>query len=215
MTKRFRIQLLVAGIVLICGVALMGLVYLFFNKPEVYVSPGIVSNSPSLNSVQLNTSSSPSRMTIYSRIKPYYPPQYPPRRPEAPMTSMHIWTTSSQTTHDVGGGFSWGLYATNHTSPSRGITTATGNTMPMGTFAALASSRPMAQPEAQEAPMMAQLSVAPKRAPGPPNVDDLTEEHQLYLGDGHCFLLLLAFLYLCVRFMRRRLCQLFLKGTLV
>ena len=40
--KRFRIQLVWAVIVLICGVSLMGLVYILFNKPEVYISPGII-----------------------------------------------------------------------------------------------------------------------------------------------------------------------------
>ena len=30
--KRFRIQLVIAGIVFICGVSLMGLVYILFNK---------------------------------------------------------------------------------------------------------------------------------------------------------------------------------------
>ena len=40
--KRFRIQLVWAAIVLICGVSLMAAVYLLFNKPEVYINPGIV-----------------------------------------------------------------------------------------------------------------------------------------------------------------------------
>ena len=45
--KRFRIQLVWALIVLICGVSLMGMVYLVFNKPEVYINPGIVVTQPS------------------------------------------------------------------------------------------------------------------------------------------------------------------------
>ena len=45
--KRFRIQLVWALIVLICGVSLMGLIYIVFNKPEVYINPGIVVTQPS------------------------------------------------------------------------------------------------------------------------------------------------------------------------
>ena len=45
--KRFRIQLVIALVVLICGVSLMGLIYILFNKPEVYVNPGVIVTQPS------------------------------------------------------------------------------------------------------------------------------------------------------------------------
>ena len=40
--KRFRIQLVIALVVLICGVSLMGLIYILFNKPEVYINPNYI-----------------------------------------------------------------------------------------------------------------------------------------------------------------------------
>ena len=45
--KRFRIQLVIALVVLICGISLMGVVYLVFNKPEVYINPGVIVTQPS------------------------------------------------------------------------------------------------------------------------------------------------------------------------
>ena len=206
LTKETRKRLILAGVVLICGVALMGLVYILFNKPEVYVSPGIVSKSPSLNSGHITPSSSLHRTTMLNRVKTYRPPKSSRRSPLASQPTFHIWTTSSQTAHEAGGGFQTGLYTTTHSSaPSRGITAlTTGNTLSMGTFSSLASSRPLAQPEAQEAPMMAQLSVAPKQAPGPPTVGDLTDgdEHQLTehpIGEGLWILLLMVMLYAFLR----------------
>ena len=41
-TKWFRKRMVLALVVFICGIALMGLVYIVNNKPYVYINPGIV-----------------------------------------------------------------------------------------------------------------------------------------------------------------------------
>ena len=36
--KKFRIQLVIAAVVFVCGVSLCGMIYIAVNKPVVYVS---------------------------------------------------------------------------------------------------------------------------------------------------------------------------------
>jgi hypothetical protein len=73
--------------------------------------------------------------------------------------------------------------------------------MPVTTFVSVASSRQMAQPEAQEAPEVAQ--VLARKAPGPPNpTDPLDEQHQLVeqpIGNALWLLLLMAIGYAAFR----------------
>ena len=45
-TKWFRKRMVLALVVFICGIALMGLVYIVNNKPYVYINPGIVTTAP-------------------------------------------------------------------------------------------------------------------------------------------------------------------------
>lgn len=216
--KRFRIQLVIAAIVFVCGISLMGLVYIVFSKPDVYINPGIVVSHPS----PVATPHVPTARRVT---------KFPPRlhhqsiadmRTQARMESLAITPSSSafavhqqsnaQVSH-VGSGFGGNSVAAssgNHSSSQRGIqySGATGATMPMTTFVALASSRTVSQPEASSAPMMAQTASAPMfNAPPPPQPPSpLDPEHQLVeqpIGDAIIPLLLLALAY--VGYRKRRL----------
>lgn len=196
--KKFRIQLVIAAVVFVCGVSLCGLIYIIGNKPAVYVNPGVVS-TPS-------PTASPVHPVSPSYGKPYglhhgstLPSVSSTAHPHAwSGASYRLFETSSATVKSIGGGGGYGIATTSHGSSSRGIITSSGNVaMPVTTFVSVASSRQMAQPEAQEAPEVAQ--VLARKAPGPPNpTDPLDEQHQLVeqpIGNALIPLLLLAIGY--------------------
>ena len=176
--KRFRIQLVIAGAVLICGISLMGVIYIVFNKPEVYVNPGVIVSQPSpvASPIQpMRTTSSILRDYPYSYTMSPVP--YNNAHKSATPSSAGLYTTSSaQVQHVGGGGANYGIATTSSASPQRGISyTATTVT----TFATFAANRQVAAPEAQNAPEMASLVSAPLRAPGPPTGGDLDPDHEL------------------------------------
>lgn len=214
--KRFRIQLVFAAIVLICGVSLMAAVYLLFSKPEVYINPGIVVSSPAptaspispITSRHMAGSYSLFRHTSYGYSSSYHASSSASSMPAGRGLYLH----SSAEVHSVGGGGSGtiGLATSSGSGSSRGIsyTQGGGVTMPMTSFLAVASTRQIAQPEAQEAPQMARMA-SPRRAPGPPTITDLEEgqeNHQLVetpVGSTAIPLLLFAIGYIVYR--RKRL----------
>ena len=210
--KRFRIQLVWALIVLICGVSLMGMVYLVFNKPEVYINPGIVVTKPSpvaepAAPMTPRGESAPRSLFHHTSYNYTY---HSPETNSFTGTGKGLYLHSSAEVRSVGGGGNgaWATAGSSGSASSRGIiyTQSTGATMPMTSFVAVASSRQVSQPEAQEAPQMAHMA-SPKRAPGPPNPPGpLPEEHQLVehpIGDAVLPLLLLAIGYMVYR--RKRL----------
>lgn len=187
-TKAFRKQLIIALVIFICSIALMSAIYILGNKPEVYINPGIVVSTPSpvANPVQPISSGISSRSN--GTYNPTFSSSYHATRhtQSAPMIPMRgLYTTSSAQVHSVGGGGgggNTGIYTTSGSSSSRGITVSGGGSvaMPATNFLAMASTRQMAEPEAQEAPMMAQLAESPRRISGPPNPGgDIPSEHQL------------------------------------
>lgn len=214
--KRFRIHLVLAASVLICGVSLMAAVYLLFNKPEVYINPGIVVSSPApvANPVSPVTprhiagSYSLFRHTSYGYSSSYHAS---PSASSMPAT-QGLYLHSSAEVHSVGGGSNgaWAAAGSSGSGSLRGIryTQGGGVTMPMTSFLAVASTRQIAQPEAQEAPQMARMA-SPRRAPGPPTIIDLEEgqeNHQLVetpVGSTAIPLLLFAIGYIVYR--RKRL----------
>lgn len=212
--KRFRIQLVIAGIVLVCGVSLMGLVYIVFNKPETYITPGIVtSNTPALEGQLANPNTSTLQQTYPPRAAVHYPTKtYKGIKPVAPSSVRGLYLTSGAQVQTVGGGFAHHASAeTSQSASSRGVVYSTaGAGMPTTNFLALASQRQVAEPESQEAPQMAHLaSYDPRHAPGPPNTggDDLPGDHQLVehpIGDGMWCLLLLAIGYAAMRLRRKK-----------
>lgn len=179
--KRFRIQLVIALVVLICGISLMGVIYLVFNKPEVYINPGVIVTQPSPVSapIQPIRSSSGMMRSDYPYSYSMYPLPYT-AAPQATMQPSHgLLLTSSAQVQNVGGGMSYGMATTSNTQNQRGIsytmTTVT-------SFATFAANRQVAAPEAMNAPEMAKLVTEPRRAPGPPDIGELDPEHQLPVG---------------------------------
>lgn len=213
--KRFRIQLVWAAIVLICGVSLMAAVYLLFNKPEVYINPGIVVSSPAPTASPVSPVTSRHMAGSYSPFRHAgygYSSSYHASSAASPMPAGRgLYLHSSAEVHSVGGGGSGTIgLASSGSGSSRGIsyTQGGGVTMPMTSFLAVASTRQIAQPEAQEAPQMARMA-SPRRAPGPPTITDLEEgqeNHQLVetpVGSTAIPLLLFAIGYIVYR--RKRL----------
>lgn len=177
-TKEFRIRMVIALVVFICGVSLMGMIYIAFMQPEEYINPGIITSaSPVASPVQSTRPSSSlfrangayqvarSSSTLHSLI------------PSGTIPTMKgVWTTSRSQIQSVGGGyeigFNLGMSSNSQSSSSRGIQySGSGSVvMPLTTFMALASSREVASPAAEQAPEMAKMAVAPHRAPPPPPV---------------------------------------------
>ena len=157
-TKWFRKRMVLALVVFICGIALMGLVYIVNNKPYVYINPGIVTSAPT-------TTTRPIESVRASRqLKPYLPAHmnsytrshrsFGLSMPSVPMRGMY--ETSRAKVQHVGSGTN-GVYATtgssSRSSSQRGIQygASSGVVMPMTTFTSMASARQVAQPEAQQA----------------------------------------------------------------
>lgn len=167
--KRFRIQLVIALVVLICGVSLMGLIYIMFNKPEVYVNPGVIVTQPSPVSSPVQPLRSSSGIL---RDYPYSYTMSPMPNATAPKAAMQpsrgLYATSGAQVHSVGGGTGYGIATTSSTQTQRGISYTTTTVTTFATFAM--NSRQVAAPEAQYAPEMARLVSEPHRAPGPPDL---------------------------------------------
>ena len=205
--KRFRMQLLMAFIVLVCGVSLMGLVYIVFNKPDVYINPGIVSAPSPVAApiLPVNIDYPPKHRSVYTQ--PATMPTYHFTKSSVPVSSYHgLYMTSSAEVHNIGGGAGGYEMATtsHHSRSSQNVVYSTVSVaMPTTNFVAMASQRQVAQPEAQEAPQMARLASSPRKAPGPPNIDGpLPEDHQLVehpIGDAVWPLLLMAIGYVVYR----------------
>ena len=180
----------------------MGLVYIMFNKTEVYVNPGIVTRAPSPVAAPVL----PTNWSYPPKIKNIsYSPQTNYQKsahhmPSVPMQSVGLYMTSSAQVHSVGGGGNgYGIATTSSGSASRGIQYSSSYVMPATSFVAMASNRTIAQPESQDAPQMARLaSISTRRAPGPPNTgeDPLDPNNQLPIGTP-LTLALLAIGYTC------------------
>lgn len=212
--KGFRIQLLIAFIVLVCGVSLIGLIYMISTKPVTYVTPGVVS-VPSPVATPMRPVYSAAKISAHSSMmhhSPYVLPtiSHTTQPSPASSSSFRLYLTSSAEVHSVGGG-GIGIATTSQGTSERGINHNGAVAMPVTNFVALAASRQIAQPEAQEAPQMASMASSPVRsAPGPPNPPGpLPEDHQLVehpLGDAVLPMLLCAAVYgvWCMLYRRRK-----------
>lgn len=212
--KGFRIQLLIAFIVLVCGVSLIGLIYMISTKPVTHITPGVVS-APSPIATPIRPVYSIAKINTQTPLlhhSPYTVPAISHTPSSAAATSSFtLYQTSSAELHSVGGGgMGSGIATTSQGTSTRGIAySAVG--MPVTNFVALAASRQIAQPEAQEAPQMASMVSSPvRRAPGPPNPPGPPpEDHQLVehpLGDAVLPMLLCVALYGvgCMVYRRRK-----------
>lgn len=209
--KKFRIQLVIAAVVFVCGVSLCGMIYIAGNKPVVYVSPGIVTAPcPVANPVPAVTPLSGRSTGLHHHYAVPSVASTPHSSAWSGPSSYRMFETSSATSHMVGsgGGGGFGIATTSHGSSSRGVSYSSSGgsvTMPATSFVAVASSRQVAEPEAQDAPQLAHVSS--RRAPGPPNPSGpLDPTHQLGeqpIGDAVWPLLLIAIGYILIR--KRRL----------
>ena len=217
--RQLRIRLVLAGVVLVCGVSLMALVYLMLNKPVEEIKPGIVVTHPS----------SPVASPLHMQSVPMSPSRYVFRHTWASsgksgatvsgsasqgVSYAPLYTTSSAHVHSVGGGGNGGgvMTTTSHAAQGasgRGITYASGAaSMPFTSFASIASARMMASPEAEQAPQMARLASSRHNAPGPPDLGggELPGDHQLVehpIGSP-VVLLVAALIYVAALAFRKR-----------
>lgn len=211
--KRFRIQLLIAGIVLICGVSLMGLIYILFNKPFVAYVPNVSVSAPSPVAVphipyrssfpskggNIATRSQSDIHVTNSMAMPSVSPYLVVQLSDARMTNIG---------NGFGGGVGMGSSSGSRRSSHSSATASVG--VPMTTFVAIAATRQVAEPEAANAPAMAKTASAPLTAPGPPNPsgpldpNDQLIEHLVPVGDAMMPMLLLVAVYCATRVYRRR-----------
>lgn len=212
--KGFRIQLLIALIVLVCGVSLIGLVYMISIKPVTYITPGVVSvPSPVATPMQPIHAKAVLKtpLPLMNHSLNITPSINHSQSSSALTPSYGLYLTSSAEVHSVGGeGGNIGIATTSHSSSSRGIAYSGYVMMPMTNFTTLASSRQITQPETQEAPQMAHLASGPRRAPGPPDLggDTPPSEHQLVeppIGDALWPLVLMIIGYTIVLYRRRKI----------
>lgn len=211
--KQFRIQLLIAFVVFLCGSALIGAIYILSTKDVSMAKPGQVVSVSRPSPVA--KPSLPNRLALRSKlirnVHSSYTTHTPANTPITPMQSVHgqgLYTTSSlQVTTVGGGGHASVPFTITHSSsrqaPNQQVV------MPTTNFLALASTRSVAAPGATDAPQMASLASAPRRAPGPPVITGpLDQEEQLIeklpIGKSWIMLLLVA-AYACLLARKKQL----------
>lgn len=209
--KQFRLQMLVAFLVLLIGTALIGFLYIMSNKEIKTIKPGIVLSKPSpvAAPVKLRTNalSTPfvAQQIHHESMLPnvlHYPSTTP-----ITSTTKSLWTTSNAKVTIVNGsGWNGINHSTTYPQQKRQGVKQTTATMPMTTFIAMASAREVASPGATAAPQMAVPATAPRRAPGPPTPDGpLDKENQLVeqpIGNSW-ILLIFAIVYLLIAARKR------------
>ena len=211
--KQFRIQLLIAFVVFLCGSALIGAIYILSTKEVSMAKPGQVVSVSRPSPVA--KPSLPNRLALRSKLIRHVHSSYtthtPTNTPITPMQSVHgqgLYTTSSAQVTTVGGGGHASVpFTISHSSsrqaPNQQVV------MPTTNFLALASTRSVAAPGAADAPQMASLASAPRRAPGPPVITGpLDQEEQLIeklpVGKSWIMLLLVA-VYACLLARKKQL----------
>ena len=212
--KSFRVQLLVALLVVICGISLMGLIYIVFGKPEVTINPGVVVSSPSLVSAPIMQVRSSRNFSSRGVAHPYNVTantiSTPTAAPTMPMQTIgNVYESRKAQVHAVGGGAAYRTEQANNYAQQRGIQQTA--VMPMTTFIAMASVRQVAAPAATEAPAMAKLTSGPNRAPGPPTTGNLNEndqlvEHSMPVGNMS-ILTIFALMYILRIYRKTKTCQ--------
>ena len=207
--KKFRKQLIWAGVVFVLSISLMSAIYILGNKPYVYINPGITMSAPSPVGVPYHPGGFSYGSTGLGRhavSTPYSMSAQPSMSENSSFGGIYL--TSNTQVHSVGGGGGGMAMTASHNSSSRRNVVSGGGAaaMPISSFIALASTRQVAPPAAEEAPQMAKLS--PRHAPGPPQPPGgggggLPEDYQLVehpIGEPW-ILAIMAALYALARFM--------------
>lgn len=206
--KKFRKQLIWAGVVFVLSISLMSAIYILGNKPYVYINPGITMSAPSPVGVPYHPGGFSYGSTGLGRhaVSTSYSMSAQPSMSEN-SSFGGIYLTSNARVHSVGGGGGMAMTASHNSSSRRNVVSGGGAAaMPISSFIALASTRQVAPPAAEEAPQMAKL--APRHAPGPPQPPGgggggLPEDYQLVehpIGEPW-ILAIMAALYALARFM--------------
>lgn len=205
--KKFRKQLIWAGVVFVLSISLMSAIYILGNKPYVYINPGITMSAPSPVGVPYHPGgfSYGSKGSMRHAASTSYSMSAQPSMSEN-SSFGGIYLTSNAQVHSVGGGGGMAMTASHNSSSRRNVVNGGGAvTMPITNFVAMATTRQVAPPEAMEAPQMAKL--APRHAPGPPQPPGggggLPDDHQLVehpIGEPW-ILAIMAALYALARFM--------------
>lgn len=205
--KKFRKQLIWAGVVFVLSISLMSAIYILGNKPYVYINPGITMSAPSPVGVPYHPGGFSYGSTGLGRhavSTPYSMSAQPSMSENSSFGGIYL--TSNARVHSVGGGGGMAMTASHNSSSRRNVVSGGGAAaMPISSFIALASTRQVAPPAAEEAPQMAKL--APRHAPGPPQPPGggggLPDDHQLVehpIGEPW-ILAIMAALYALARFM--------------
>ncbi len=206
--KKFRKQLIWAGVVFVLSISLMSAIYILGNKPYVYINPGITMSAPSPVGVPYHPGGFSYGSTGLGRhavSTPYSMSAQPSMSENSSFGGIYL--TSNAQVHSVGGGGGMAMTASHNSSSRRNVVSGGGAAaMPISSFIALASTRQVAPPAAEEAPQMAKL--APRHAPGPPQPPGgggggLPEDYQLVehpIGEPW-ILAIMAALYALARFM--------------
>lgn len=206
--KKFRKQLIWAGVVFVLSISLMSAIYILGNKPYVYINPGITMSAPSPVGVPYHPGGFSYGSTGLGRhavSTPYSMSAQPSMSENSSFGGIYL--TSNARVHSVGGGGGMAMTASHNSSSRRNVVSGGGAAaMPISSFIALASTRQVAPPAAEEAPQMAKL--APRHAPGPPQPPGgggggLPEGYQLVehpIGEPW-ILVIMAALYALARFM--------------
>lgn len=210
--KSQRTKWAIAIAVVVGGIWLFGVFYVLSCKPDVSVNSGILVSTPSPVAAPVQPVHSGTLLRAPSPLSHRVPYTMPvighSQTSTAVSSSFGLYLTSSAEVHSVGGGGGQGIVTMSHSSSSRGVSYSSGVVMPTTNFVAMASSRQVAEPEAQTAPQMAKLASSPRKAPGPPNpTGPLPEGNQLVehpIGDAILPLLVLLAGYALATALRRR-----------
>lgn len=206
--KQFRVQLLIAFVVFLCGSALIGAIYILSTKEVSIIKPGqvvSVSHPSPVAKPSLSNRTILRANPIHHRHVSYaaHTSAHAPTIPMQSVQGKGLYTTSSAQVTTVGGGGNASmLYTVSHSHSRQTLNQQVA--VPTTNFLALASTRSVAAPGASDAPQMASLASAPRRAPGPPVMDgdgSLDRENQLIekspIGKPWVMLLMIV-AYACV-----------------
>ena len=152
--KKFRKQLIWAGVVFVLSISLMSAIYILGNKPYVYINPGITMSAPSPVGVPYHPGGFSYGLTGLGRhavSTPYSMSAQPSMSENSSFGGIYL--TSNARVHSVGGGGGMAMTASHNSSSRRNVVSGGGAAaMPISSFIALASTRQVAPPAAEEAP---------------------------------------------------------------
>ena len=215
--KRFYPPILIALIVLASGISLVRVIYLVIQSQRMPVITEIPVSQPSLVAMpHLPFRGHAPLQTVAVAPIPTNRGKTESIVAMPSSGAFGLVRLSNARVTNIGSGTGvqagYSVSTTSNSSSRRGISysSATGVTMPMTTFVAMATARQVAQPAAAEAPAMARMASGPRNAPSPPVIESpLPEDNQLVehpepLGDILLPLMIMGLGYCAVVMSRKR-----------